>query len=203
MKMYLETDVKRPGEECFLLPGDKNGGQAWATAWTFGGGGGACGKGGLPMTNCDYYTLTPGGLGVQSRDAVGRMFLAASNLAGEGQRVCECECECECVWGEGQDEEITAVLKQILSVASGCEETRAPTWTCVGCSVRRGKGGCFVGVVGVDAVTEGRSPGPLLSTRRASCLGRGQRRGLRVDSEIVQCWHMSCQPGQRGAHKVD
>lgn len=74
------------------------------------------------------------------------------------------------VCGEGQDEEITAVLKQINSVASGCEETRAPTWTCVGCSVRSGKGGCFVGVVGVegsDAVTEGQIAGSsaLYATR--------------------------------------
>lgn len=80
------------------------------------------------------------------------------------------------VCGEGQDEKITAVLKQINSVASGCEETRAPTWTCVGCSVRSGKEGCFVGVVGSDAVTEGQIAGSLHSTRRASCLGRGQRR---------------------------
>lgn len=83
--------------------------------------------------------------------------------------------------GEGgsrrsEDEEITAVLKQTTSVASGREETRAPTWKCVGCSVRGGKGECFVGVEGSDAVTEGRSLGPLHSTRRASCLGRGHRR---------------------------
>lgn len=80
----------------------------------------------------------------------------------------------EGVPGGGEDEEITAVLKQINSAASGCEETRAPTCTCVGCSARGGKGGCFVGVEGSDAASEGRSLGPLHSTRRASCLGRGQ-----------------------------
>lgn len=101
---------------------------------------------------------------------------------------------CVCVWGVGveggvpgggEDEEITAVLKQINSAASGCEETRAPTWRCVGCSGRGGKGGCFVGVEGSDAASEGRSPGPLHSTRRASCLGRGQRGGLRVESNKI------------------
>lgn len=66
-------------------------------------GGGAC----LPMTNCDYYTLTPGGLGVQSRDAVGRMFLAASNQAcGEmaSEEVCVCVCG-EWEWKGGFPEE--------------------------------------------------------------------------------------------------
>lgn len=48
------------------------------------------------MTNCDCYTLAHGGLGVQTRDAVGRMFLAASNLAAEGAS------ERESVWGEGE-----------------------------------------------------------------------------------------------------
>lgn len=52
----------------------------------------------------------------------------------------------ESVPGGGEDEEITVVLKQINSAASGREETRAPTWRCVGCSARGGKGGCFVGV---------------------------------------------------------
>lgn len=55
------------------------------------------------MTNCDYYTLAPGGLGVQSRGAVGRMFLAASNLAGlVSWRVRE---EKVCVWRGGFPEE--------------------------------------------------------------------------------------------------
>lgn len=69
--------------------------------------------------------------------------------------------------GGEQDEEITAVLKQTISVASGCEETRAPTWRCVGCSVRGGKGEVFVGVDGSDAVTEGQIDGPsaLYATR--------------------------------------
>lgn len=83
---------------CFLLPGDKDGGRAGRPLGLLGAGEGlwekergAC----LPMTNCDYYTLTPGGLGVQSRDAVGRMFLAASNQAcGEmaSEEVCVCVC---------------------------------------------------------------------------------------------------------------
>lgn len=60
---------------------------------------GAC----LPMTNCDYYTLTPGGLGVVTRDAVGRMFLAASNLA-RGAIASEKLCVCVCV-GRGFPEE--------------------------------------------------------------------------------------------------
>lgn len=37
VKMYLETDVKRPGGRCFLLPGDKMA-RSMVTAWTLGAG---------------------------------------------------------------------------------------------------------------------------------------------------------------------
>jgi hypothetical protein len=77
-----------------------------------------------------------------------------------------------------EDEEITAVLKQTISVASGCQAARkhGTHMACVGCSVRDRKGQGFVGVDGSDAVTERRWTGTLHCTRRASCLGRGQRR---------------------------
>lgn len=160
---------------------------------------GAC----LPMTNCDYYTRSPGRLGMQTRDAVGRMFLAASNLAG-GAIASEKPRVCVCVWGGGssrrsEDEEITAVLKQITSAASGCEETRAPTWRCIGCSVRGGKGGRFVGVGGSDVVSEGQIAGPsaLYATRFLS--GTWARGGLRADSDneiVAGICHG--RPGQRG-----
>lgn len=43
----------------------------------------------------------------------------------------------------------------------------APTWRCVGCSVRGGKGEVFVGVDACDAVTEGQIDGScaLYATR--------------------------------------
>lgn len=58
-----------------------------------------------------------------------------------------------------------------------------------------------MGGEGSDAVTEGRSPGPLHSTRRASCLGRGQ---TRTESwQYVKGRAGICHSRQGGAHHVD